>query len=142
MRNNGFDDVEDSVSNADTDVSMTNGNAGMEQKDEPKDEKEKYEEYTWWIYFLCYKFYFLCILDKIYWIQLGPLVADKYMCIFYENHNCIYTNVYICRKQREESIKKMSKGFALCVAYAANIGGVATLTGTPPNLILQGQANK
>lgn len=45
MRNNGFDDVEDSVSNADTDVSMTNGNAGMEQ-DEPKDEKEKYEEYT------------------------------------------------------------------------------------------------
>lgn len=86
VRNNGFDDVEDSVSNADTDVSMTNGNAGMEQEDEPKDEKEK--------------------------------------------------------KQREESIKKMSKGFALCVAYAANIGGVATLTGTPPNLILQGQANE
>lgn len=46
MRNTGFDDVEDSVSNADTDVSMTNGNAGMEQEDEPKDEKEKYEEYT------------------------------------------------------------------------------------------------
>lgn len=69
-------------------------------------------------------------------------MADKYMCIFYENHNCIYTNVYICTKQREESIKKMSKGFALCVAYAANIGGVATLTGTPPNLILQGQADK
>lgn len=83
VRNNGFDDVEDSVSNADTDVAMTNGNAGMEHEAEPKDEKEK-----------------------------------------------------------EESIKKMSKGFALCVAYAANIGGVATLTGTPPNLILQGQADK
>lgn len=66
MRNNGFDDVEDSASNADTDVSMTNSNAGMEHEDEPKDEKEKYEEYTQWIYFLCYKFYFLCILDKIY----------------------------------------------------------------------------
>lgn len=83
VRNSGFDDVEDSVSNADTDVAMTNGNAGMEHEAEPKDEKEK-----------------------------------------------------------EESIKKMSKGFALCVAYAANIGGVATLTGTPPNLILQGQADK
>lgn len=83
VRNNGFDDVEDSVSNADTDVAMTNGNAGMEHEAEPKDEKEK-----------------------------------------------------------EESIKKMSKGFALCVAYAANIGGVATLTGTPPNLILQGQADR
>lgn len=39
-------------------------------------------------------------------------------------------------------MKRMSKGFALCVAYAANVGGVATLTGTPPNLILQGQANE
>lgn len=39
-------------------------------------------------------------------------------------------------------MKKMTKGFALCVAYAANVGGVATLTGTPPNLILQGQANE
>lgn len=64
------------------------------------------------------------------------------MYILYGNHNFIYTNVYVCRKRKEESTKKMSKGFALCVAYAANIGGVATLTGTPPNLILQGQADK
>lgn len=40
-----------------------------------------------------------------------------------------------------DDLKWMSKGFALCVAYGANIGGIATLTGTPPNLVLQGQAD-
>lgn len=45
MRNNGFDDVEDFVSNVDIDVLMMNGNVGMEYEDELKDEKEKYEEY-------------------------------------------------------------------------------------------------
>ncbi|XP_048730828.2 solute carrier family 13 member 2-like isoform X2 [Ostrea edulis] len=44
-------------------------------------------------------------------------------------------------REKTNELKQMTKGFALCVAYGANIGGIATLTGTPPNLVLQGQAD-
>ncbi|XP_022296194.2 solute carrier family 13 member 2-like [Crassostrea virginica] len=47
----------------------------------------------------------------------------------------------VALSKRSKELKWMSKGFALCVAYGANIGGIATLTGTPPNLVLQGQAD-
>ncbi|WAR02985.1 S13A3-like protein [Mya arenaria] len=39
-------------------------------------------------------------------------------------------------KSEENELRRLSKGLALSVAYGANIGGIATLTGTPPNLIL------
>lgn len=35
----------------------------------------------------------------------------------------------------------LAKTFSLCTAYSANIGGVATLTGTPPNVIFKGLAD-
>ncbi|KAM9177315.1 solute carrier family 13 member 2 [Mergus octosetaceus] len=43
---------------------------------------------------------------------------------------------------QDEKHKKLSKGLSLSICYAASIGGIATLTGTTPNLVLKGQVDE
>ena len=37
---------------------------------------------------------------------------------------------------------RLSIGMKLAIAYAANIGGSGTLTGTPPHLVLKGMLDQ
>uniref|UniRef100_A0A8D1AW03 Solute carrier family 13 member 2 n=1 Tax=Sus scrofa TaxID=9823 RepID=A0A8D1AW03_PIG len=45
------------------------------------------------------------------------------------------------KTQQNEEQLRFTQGMSLCVCYSASIGGIATLTGTTPNLVLQGQVN-
>ncbi|KAH9491483.1 hypothetical protein Btru_032066 [Bulinus truncatus] len=47
----------------------------------------------------------------------------------------------LSREAKEKQFLAFAKTFSLSTAFSANIGGVATLTGTPPNVIFKGLAD-
>ncbi|CAG2228363.1 SLC13A2_3_5 [Mytilus edulis] len=44
-------------------------------------------------------------------------------------------------KKESQEYKRICKMLSICIAHTANVGGIASLTGTNPNVILKGQSD-
>lgn len=80
-------------------------------------------------------------------VLLGILIATGLLSMWISNTATavmmfpIALSIARIYKQREQDTNRYDLIFLLAVAYGANIGGIATLIGTPPNVILAGFYN-
>ncbi|KAL5007228.1 hypothetical protein ScPMuIL_016034 [Solemya velum] len=58
-----------------------------------------------------------------------------------KNHNKKGEHITVQKEGDVAESDQWNKGMCLCVAYAANVGGTGSLSGTTPNIIMQGQAD-
>lgn len=70
----------------------------------------------------------------------GDTVKEK------PNGDSISVTIEDAVSKKEEDAEKflagLAKGFTLTIAYAANVGGVGTSTGTTPNIVMKGFADQ
>ena len=54
----------------------------------------------------------------------------------------LFSHYFSLQQDNDPQFLRLCKALSLSIAYAANVGGIGSLTGTGPNLVFKGQLDK